>query len=150
MKISTQKSEGDQKCNQKFMKNSGLKITLNGDKVMTMGESAEKAEVRKRKDYLEGKKRKRHWRVQDPGRVPRRWRSSQGVIKPSWWKVNEGDDWEKPIALVAQITAFRDHLASEEGKGWNHTAESWESMHVVNAGNTANGACRPLFLKTSC
>lgn len=67
MKISTQKSEGDQKCNQKFMKNSGLKITLNGDKVMTMGESAEKAEVRKRKDYLEGKKRKRALESSGPG-----------------------------------------------------------------------------------
>lgn len=40
------------------MKNSGLKITLKGDKVMTMDESAEKVEVKKRKEYLEGKKRK--------------------------------------------------------------------------------------------
>lgn len=58
MKISTWKSVSDQKCNQKLMKNSGLKITLKGDKVMTMDESAEKVEVKKRKEYLEGKKRK--------------------------------------------------------------------------------------------
>ena len=106
---------------------------------MTMDESAEEVEVKKRKEYLEGKKRKRALESSGCGEDPKKMTQQPRSDQTSRWKVNEGDDWEKPIGLVAQITAFRDHLASEECKGWNHTAENWESMCVVNEGNTANG-----------